>query len=252
MRRFLVVLSLIIFTTNSAFAACGTGYEQTTITIPSTQASSTTPSEYDYGGGNNDFTTWSMTWNGTGTLTGTVACSTTGGNQYCQTTQAYLSSTTGGGNCWCKPTQWTTSSGETVELSSYYYLAADSSSTNGASGCTSMCAMYCAMFGSSGTSYMGYAQSCFGSTVTGCVASSGSGSGSGTECEAGTYQQTTTTTVTFPTTEGSTSTYNGSARTWSVTWNNVGTASGESACTTVSVASMAAYVTNSNTGCYSQ
>ena len=247
-RFFVAIVTLVLMSPTVSFATCSTGYYAGNVNLP-----------IDAGSGDVDTDNISIIdnmWNiplnersGTpGTLTGVFSCngqtaSYEGASYY----YGELSTTSTGVNCWCKATQWTPSGGSTYNLNAKWIYR---NAKKNASTCAQNCAGTCTYVYNDGSgllwNYLYGAEVCVpcpakpdnATWTTGCNFA----------CPAGQYQLTTVTgtvPITFPTTNGSTSTYNGSSRTWSVTWNNVGTASGSSACATSSTGSPKSSVSNS-------
>ena len=193
MRRFFIILSLIIFTTNSFAVSCPAGYYGgASITAPSPY-----PDKYGYYGFDGDkynYTSpalsageWSATWNSIGVAKGIASCNGTKGisNSTSGSSDSFSTSTTGQ-YCWCKMTEWTPSGGTTQSLAGKWVFNHNYSSA-------SDCAPYCVSYCTSHLSNSSFRSAVFGA-VGACTAcpdggTSSAGATSVTQC----YIPTTTT-----------------------------------------------------------
>ena len=144
MRRLFIILSLIIFTTDT-FAACSAGYYEQSVDFT---APTSNPDKYGYythdGMYKSNYTSpalsagqWSATWNSIGIAKGIASCNGTSGS-YATTTNSSdsFTNTANGLNCWCKMTEWTPNGGTTQSLAGAWVFNFGYSA--------SFCARYCA------------------------------------------------------------------------------------------------------------
>ena len=173
MRRFLIILSLIIFTTNSFAVSCPAGYYDTGASITAPSSNPKKSGYYSHDGTNKDNYTspalsageWSATWNSIGVAKGTASCNGTYGTVNSTSGSSdWFSTSTTGQYCWCKMTEWTPSGGTTQSLAGKWVL--NTTDFSSASYCAYACVIYCSAGFSDSSAYRSAA---FGA-VEACVA----------------------------------------------------------------------------------
>lgn len=151
MKRVLIILPLIIFTTNSSFAVCSAGYYiGDSITAPTSSANNY--GYYSHDGKNKSGYTslalsageWGAKWKSIGVAKGIASCNDTQGT-YASTIGSSDSWTNSanGKYCWCKMTEWTPNGGTTQSLAGAWVSATDSYMYT-ATACANRCALNCA------------------------------------------------------------------------------------------------------------